>query len=175
MVTSTLQPTNQCPRPADCPACVRNTQEACGIKTVTASQIGAVAALVVGGIFFALQVVFPSSPLPSQNSLLPQEGGFADEFWVILCISAVYYAVAEWDAEECRYHELRLVQWPTFMKWNWLRTKPLAKLSYWEFWIRVGLAATFGAAAAGVPEYLRFGMTEVHSSCLLLAWIYVGF
>jgi len=160
MASSPAQPL----RPSDCPACKHCAhQEGCGLLTFAASQLGAVCALIVGGVFYFLQILAtetvtsktvsgPTAPLSGPELV------FRRQFWAILLITAIYYAVAEWLLEERDYHTLRKI-----------------KLSTLEFWMRVFLAVMFGVAAAGTPEPLRMGLSAIHSSFFVLALIYLVF
>src|SRR5690349_21409592 len=116
----------QITRPQDCPACVSSTAtEGCGLLTLSASQLGAVLALMLGGLFYLIQIVDRASSgngtlLGSSERLSDQEFFFTEEFWVILFITALYYAVAEWRVEEQDYRTLRAIKWPSYAP-SWLQ------------------------------------------------------
>src|SRR5579864_3355838 len=150
-------PTIQPARPGDCPACPHcvagQPAERCGVLTFSASQLGAAFALIIGGLLYLVQLLvqwYQMSKAQVEASAL-WEILFSFEFWTVLFFTALYYAVGEWAAEETFYYELRKITWP-----------------WWEFWLRVGLAAAFGFAAAGTPEPFRFGLTPAHSSAFVL-------
>jgi len=141
------------------------TSEGCGLLTLSASQLGAVVALILGAGLYLLNLIFWNQSV-SHVATAKAAGASRDElmftqlFWAILFITALYYAIAEWLLEERDYRRLRVL------------SKPLA---YVEFYLRVALAGMFGIAAAGIPEPLRFGLSDIHASFLVLASIYVGF
>ena len=133
--------------------------------TFSASQLGAVVALIIGALCYLGQLVVQWHQTSNLTSSLAgvaaaeRELFFSLEFWAILFMTVLYYAVGEWAAEERDYYKLRKVKWAVF-----------------EFWWRVGLAGAFGVAAAGTPGGLRFGLlTPSHASALFLVVIYLGF
>lgn len=149
----------QSKRPVDCPSCQHNSpSESCGLLTFSASQLGAVVALIVGAILYLVQIAYTflgwSKPALEDNELI----FFREEFWAVLFLSALYYTLGEWVQEEKNYHRLRAIRG--------------AEL---EFWVRVGLAAMFAVAVAGPPEVLDLGVSRTHASFLVLAVIYLGF
>src|SRR5436305_988484 len=97
-------------RPESCPACQHckiGEDEGCGLRTFSASQIGAVAALVCACLLFLWKLAGEMSAsvltLPGASAA-EREMYFSFQFWAILLITALYYAVGEWVAEEQDYH-----------------------------------------------------------------------
>ena len=143
-------------RPTACPACKQFCpKEDCGLLTLSASQLGAILGLIFGaGLYFAQSYMGGATTLRVER----EDIKLFEQFWTILLLSGLYYAIAEWVLEERDYIKLRRLR--------------KAKL---EFWLRVSLAVMFGVAVAGAPEILRFGLAPLHASFFLLAIIYLGF
>lgn len=167
-------------RPQDCPACTKCKnpgKEGCGLLTLSASQLGAVVALVFGCMSYLFQLLgarpgnegvgLTGRDLASNS----QERMFTEQFWAILFLTALYYAVAEWALEEQDFGKLRTLAWPQRVPFPLSRVR----LPIFEFWLRVGLAGIFGVAAAGIPEIFRTGLSSIHASFILLAIIYLLF
>ena len=142
-------------RPTECP-CVKQQRPiaACGLLTVSASQIGSAAGLIVGAIFYLVSVLSAGG----HPNIQTEDVTLRTQFWAILLLSALYYLVAEWVLEENDYHKLRDLPWARF-----------------EFWLRVGLGVMFGMAIPGLPEALRFGLGDLHASFFFVSIIYLGF
>jgi hypothetical protein len=110
--------------------------------------------LVTGATFYLLSVLQAGGHPKIQT----EDVTLRTQFWAILLLSALYYLVAEWVLEEKDYLSLRKLSWAGI-----------------EFWLRVGLAVMFGMALPGLPERLRFGMTDLHASFFFVSLIYLGF
>jgi|GEM_PF-3597022 len=143
-------------RPSECPA-VRQCcpSETCGLRTISASQLGTLFGLIAGATLYFVQLSFGSKAARADQH---EDVILFEQFWIILLITALYYAIAEWVLEERDYIKLRQLR--------------RAKL---EFRVRVFLAIMFGVAVAGAPDILQFGLGPYHISFFLLAIIYLGF
>jgi hypothetical protein len=118
--------------------------------------MGALVGLIFGAVWSATQALLT---IPGSMRVEHEDPAQTEYFWAILLGSALYYAVAEWLLEERDYIKLRAMK----------------KCRGIEFWLRAALTFMFGVVVVGPPEALRFGLSPLHSSFLLLCVIYVGF
>src|ERR1022692_2917887 len=113
-------------RPANCPCVQYDPSAGCGLRTVSASQIGSALGLVIGAVVYLAQLFNEARDASGSLVAVPPPMEFEDivlreQFWAILLLSALYYLVAEWVLEENDYLKLRSLG--------------CAKA---EFWLRVG-------------------------------------
>jgi len=151
------------PRPNNCPV----STGACGLRTLAASQIGTICALILGLIFYLWHIL---GVLRGSD----EDVVITELFWAILFLTALYYAIAEWLLEEQDFQLLHTLVWPTYVP-SWIRNRKWLTLAGVEFWIRALLVSAFGVAAAGIPEPLRLGLSPIHSSFFVLSIIYLLF
>lgn len=148
---ATLQGSSAPPNPI-CQACaaldcsqIKNGKRIgsrCGLKTVSATHIGAI---------IAVTLAFTEPFLEAYGKFKhPQSGATPDVlpalFWLCFIATAIYYILSEWQTEDRQYVTLRNIKWRYTLFKNWgLERFPPTRLRWVELMIRVLLTCSFGA------------------------------
>jgi hypothetical protein len=142
---------------AKCPA------GSCELCSLTASQFGSLLGLLAAFVLLLVGLL---------KKTQDGEGDSSVQFWVIFGLTALYYGFSEWTIETCNYQELRSLTWVAQAPF-WLRPLRWFGSPKWlEWWIRVIIIVLFGITAAGVPEVIRFGLSQMHAQYAAMIVIY---